>query len=624
MIRFSAFITAVIISMCYALPILKLRKTSSPSLVRTTAETIEPCNSFIDMFEDSIDEVSPPLFKPAEGEIPPYVSGTMIRNGPSVFGTLDIPNIHRRYDHIFDGLARLTRYEMRPQGMNGINFSAKFLRSFWWEKMVSNKGDIPPSITTGPVYPSFDTFQLIEAGLTSASRFDNVPVNIAQIGGEGGLWVGVTDAPVLLSFDENTLDTKGRADPVNSITTLGGIELFSTAHPTNKGNFTYNYFLELRPIALPGLPNGNLAHIVRTSADMTRQVVGTINVGEGYVPYVHDFSLTGKYAILCIWPLRMDMANSMNGKGFLPQLEWEGDKGANTKIFVFDIENAEKMQDIGPIVKFEAPPMFAYHHVNAYTERSDSETGVDTVVIDITGYQSPGIINGAHGFAYISNMRDPEKRKKQERDGQLFRYRLPISTRRSQQRHQQNAFITPTLMPIMDKRGYFYGGEMVRVDDGKKGMKCRFSYAFTGFSGTDSLRGGFMRWALVKRDHEKAESLAQNLCDRGVDWRPLILSGQLDCTMDPEVAASASAIIWEDDDCYPTEPIFVKDPSDGSSEDQGVLLSQVYDGRRRETFLLVLDAVTMTELARCYTGIRCPVSFHGQYLKKAAAFHPAA
>ena len=51
------------------------------------------------------------------------------------------------------------------------------------------------------------------------------------------------------------------------------------------------------------------------------------------------------------------------------------------------------------------------------------------------------------------------------------------------------------------------------------------------------------------------------------------------------------------------------------NEDKGVLLSQVYDGKRRETFLLVLDAVSMKELCRAYTGHRVPISFHGQWLQ---------
>jgi hypothetical protein len=43
---------------------------------------------------------------------------------------------------------------------------------------------------------------------------------------------------------------------------------------------------------------------------------------------------------------------------------------------------------------------------------------------------------------------------------------------------------------------------------------------------------------------------------------------------------------------------------------------KVYDGARRETFLLVVDATDMSEVARYYTGTRIPISFHGQFLPR--------
>jgi len=56
------------------------------------------------------------------------------------------------------------------------------------------------------------------------------------------------DAPVMLEFDPESLATTGRKTYKNTITSFGGIELFSTAHPhlqfENNEFVTYNYFLE--------------------------------------------------------------------------------------------------------------------------------------------------------------------------------------------------------------------------------------------------------------------------------------------------------------------------------------------------------------------------------------------
>jgi len=60
--------------------------------------------------------------------------------------------------------------------------------------------------------------------------------------------------------------------------------------------------------------------------------------------------------------------------------------------------------------------------------------------------------------------------------------------------------------------------------------------------------------------------------------------------------------VWFEDSMYPGEVSFVRDPS-GSEEDDGVLLSTVFDSIRGENCLLVLDASNMKELARAYTGV---------------------
>ena len=76
---------------------------------------------------------------------------------------------------------------------------------------------------------------------------------------------------------------------------------------------------------------------------------------------------------------------------------------------------------------------------------------------------------------------------------------------------------------------------------------------------------------------------------------------------------AVTSLTWSSPNCFPSEAIFVANPTE-NKEDNGVLLSQVYDGAKEETFLLVLDAQDMSELGRYYTGTRCPVSFHGAFV----------
>ena len=144
--------------------------------------------------------------------------------------------------------------------------------------------------------------------------------------------------------------------------------------------------------------------------------------------------------------------------------------------------------------------------------------------------------------------------------------------------------IEAKILRAVDKDGMEFGGELVRINDKFKSKPYRFSYGFTGFAGAGEQKGGFNEWALVKIDKVAAE-----------------------------IEGSTSATVWKEANCYPSEPLFVG-KTDSDIEDEGVLLSQVYDGSRRESFLLILDAKDMTELARCYSGSRSCVSFHGQFI----------
>jgi carotenoid cleavage dioxygenase-like enzyme len=72
-----------------------------------------------------------------------------------------------------------------------------------------------------------------------------------------------------------------------------------------------------------------------------------------------------------------------------------------------------------------------------------------------------------------------------------------------------------------------------------------------------------------------------------------------------------SALDWRERDCYAGEPVFVARPG-ADEEDDGVLLSVVLDAAAETSFLLVLDAADLSELARASVPHHIPFSFHGQ------------
>lgn len=70
--------------------------------------------------------------------------------------------------------------------------------------------------------------------------------------------------------------------------------------------------------------------------------------------------------------------------------------------------------------------------------------------------------------------------------------------------------------------------------------------------------------------------------------------------------------VWQMPDCFPGEPVFVPQP-DAVEEDDGVLLSVVLDSSVGQSFLLVLDARTMTEVGRAGLPHHIPFTLGGNF-----------
>jgi beta,beta-carotene 9',10'-dioxygenase len=94
----------------------------------------------------------------------------------------------------------------------------------------------------------------------------------------------------------------------------------------------------------------------------------------------------------------------------------------------------------------------------------------------------------------------------------------------------------------------------------------------------------------------------------GIDQK----TGWLDRIVKVDVAERRT-IEWREEGCSPGEPVFVAAP-DAEAEDDGLLLSVVFDSRSGRSFMLVLDAADLTELARAEAPHHVPYGFHGQFV----------
>lgn len=76
--------------------------------------------------------------------------------------------------------------------------------------------------------------------------------------------------------------------------------------------------------------------------------------------------------------------------------------------------------------------------------------------------------------------------------------------------------------------------------------------------------------------------------------------------------STGSYSIWTEPHCFPCEPLFIANPQ-ANTEDNGVLLSIVLDSKNKNSFVLILDAQTMKELARATVPHHIPFTVHGNF-----------
>jgi beta,beta-carotene 9',10'-dioxygenase len=78
--------------------------------------------------------------------------------------------------------------------------------------------------------------------------------------------------------------------------------------------------------------------------------------------------------------------------------------------------------------------------------------------------------------------------------------------------------------------------------------------------------------------------------------------------------SDGSTLSWSEPGCYAGEPVFVARPG-AEGEDEGVLLSVVLDANAGSSFMLVLDACDLSEIARARVPHHIPFGFHGQFAR---------
>lgn len=77
-----------------------------------------------------------------------------------------------------------------------------------------------------------------------------------------------------------------------------------------------------------------------------------------------------------------------------------------------------------------------------------------------------------------------------------------------------------------------------------------------------------------------------------------------------------TAQVWEEHAHTPGECIFIPPPELDAAEDEGVLLTVVLNGRAKKSYLLVLNAKDLKEIARAELETVVGFGFHGKHVAR--------
>ena len=230
---------------------------------------------------------------PLRGELPDWLVGSLIRTGPARFEAGE-----RSYEHWFDGQAMLHRFGF---GEGAVSYGSRFLRTKAFA--ATERGELAYSeFATDPCRTLFGRAMAI----FSPKLSDNCNVNLAQLGER---FIAMTETPIPVEFDPETLETAGVAYEVPGMLT--------TAHPhLDRGTGgMLNYAAKLGP-------RNRYRFFLLEPGAAEPTVLASLPTDEP--AYMHSFGLTERYLVLAEFPFTVNPLRLASGRRALhPELPLE-------------------------------------------------------------------------------------------------------------------------------------------------------------------------------------------------------------------------------------------------------------------------------------------------------------
>jgi beta,beta-carotene 9',10'-dioxygenase len=318
---------------------------------------------------------------PVIGNIPDWINGTYIRNGPGLFNAGG-----KTFNHWFDAMGVLHKFDLQ----NGkVHYQNRFIECESY-RHVNEEGRLHFSeFATDPCKSIFKKIQSYVFP-TLPNMTDNPKISVAKIGEK---WMALGETPMQVEFDPETLEKIGVGEPVP-----GAFAYKTTAHPHFDGEYAYNLVVKF------GMQSYYRIY------DLTKPGAKPLcNIPVKRPAYIHGFGMTKNYFIIAAGPLTVTPIELLFWKRpFIENHKWRKEEGGS--IYVIE-KKSGKLKTL-----FKTEPFFCFHHVNAWEEK-------DAIIMDLNAYEDASIIQ----HYYLNKLQNETN---QLPAGIIKRFVLNLSTRK--------------------------------------------------------------------------------------------------------------------------------------------------------------------------------------------------
>ncbi|XP_027085565.1 carotenoid cleavage dioxygenase 8 homolog B, chloroplastic [Coffea arabica] len=369
-----------------------------------------------------------------EGEIPLWLEGTYLRNGPGLWHLGDY-----NFRHLFDGYATLVRLHFE----NGrLIMGHRQIESEAYKAAKKNNKLCYREFSEVPKPDNFLSYIGDLAKLFSgASLTDNANTGVVKLG--DGRVVCLTETiKGSIVVDPTTLETIGKFEYDDN---FGG--LIHSAHPI----VTDEEFISL----LPDLINPGYTVVRMEPGTNERKFIGRVDCRGGPAPgWVHSFPVTEHYVIVPEMPLRYCAQNLLRAEPTpLYKFEWH----PKSKGFIHVVCKAS-----GKLVaSVEVPLYVTFHFINAY-EETDEDGRIKAVIADCCEHNADTTILEKLRLQHLRSFNGEDVLP----DARVGRFIIPLDGSRY---GKLEAALNP------DEHGK--GMDMCSINPAYLGKKYRYAYA---------------------------------------------------------------------------------------------------------------------------------------------------